>query len=183
MCKQDQDRVHLFEGWAETYDTRLRKDQATFPLQGYGEVLDELVRRIQAAPGLQVLDLGVGTGNLSARLVWKGCAVWGVDFSAEMLTHARAKLPQGILVQADILKEWPAEIQRPFDRVVSAYVLHEFDLEAKIALLHRIASQHLLAGGWIAIADVAFPTGEARAAASRRWAENWDDDEFYWAAD
>jgi trans-aconitate methyltransferase len=76
----------------------------------------------------------------------------GIDFSAEMLAKAQAKLPHSILVQADLLSKWPMELQRPFDRVVSAYVFHEFDLETKVRLLHRIATHHLIAGGRIVVA-------------------------------
>jgi len=81
------------------------------------------------------------------------------------------------------LSDWPVELQRSFDRVVSAYVLHEFNLETKVRLLHRIAAHHLAAGGRIVVADIAFPNFEARAQASQHWSDSWDADEFYWAAD
>jgi putative AdoMet-dependent methyltransferase len=109
--------------------------------------------------------------------------VWGIDFSIEMLAKAHAKLPQATLVQANLLDDWPAELQQPFDRVVSAYVLHEFNLESKISLLQRIASQYLSTSGCIIIGDVAFPTIAARLEAAKNWADAWDEDETYWAAE
>ncbi len=66
---------------------------------------------------------------------------------------------------------------------MSAYVLHEFDLSRKIALLRRLADCYLAPGGKIVIADIAFPTAAAREEAHRRWADRWDEDEHYWAAD
>ncbi len=131
---------------------------------------------------MRILDLGIGTGNLAARLIRTGCQVSGIDFSAKMLAKARAKVPQAKLVQANLLADWPTELRQPFDRVVSAYVLHEFDLETKLGLLQRIASQHLSVGGRIVIADVAFPTVAARTAAQHS-ADVWDEEEYYWAAD
>ncbi|RPI56571.1 MAG: class I SAM-dependent methyltransferase [Chloroflexi bacterium] len=176
-------RVQLFDAWAGNYDAEFTSPDGAFPFDRYDQVLDEAARQAAAAPQMRVLDLGVGTGNLAARLARQGCAVWGVDFSAEMLARAQAKLPGARLLQADLLGDWPAELDRPFDRVVSAYVFHEFDLPAKIGLLRRIASRHLSAGGRIVVADIAYPTVAARAEAARRLAGAWDEDEFYWAAD
>jgi putative AdoMet-dependent methyltransferase len=176
-------RMQLFDNWAKNYDADVTSPDNKFPHGGYDAVLDEVVRLADIKPHMQILDLGIGTGNLTARFFHKGCRVWGVDFSAEMLAKARTKLPQANLVQADLLDEWPSELQQLFDRVVSAYVLHEFDLETKVSLLRRIASHYLSAGGYILIADIAFPTTTDRAEASQRWANGWDEDEYYWAAD
>lgn len=142
------ERVELFDGWAKKYDAAVSPAQIRFPFEGYEEVLDEAVRLSQAAPGMQVLDLGIGTGNLAARFLRKGCVVWGVDFSKGMIAKTRKKLPETVLVQADLLSDWPVELDRRFDRVVSAYVFHEFNLETKIGLLRRIASNHLSATGY-----------------------------------
>jgi putative AdoMet-dependent methyltransferase len=177
------DRRQLFDHWAKDYDTTVRSTDSEFPLGGYDEVLAEVVRLAEARPQMRILDLGIGTGNLAEFFMRRGCAVWGIDFSAEMLVKARAKLPQAKLIQVNLLNHWPADLQQPFDRVVSAYVLHEFDLETKISLLQRIAAQHLSTSGWIVIADIAFPTIASRLEASRHWADAWDEDETYWAAE
>ena len=177
------DRIQLFDNWAKNYDATITSRDGKFPHGGYDEVLDEVVRLTEAKPHMRILDLGIGTGNLAVRFAHKGCAVWGIDFSVEMLAKARAKLPQAKLVRANLLSNWPAELQQPFDRVVSAYVLHEFDLQTKVSLLQRIASRHLSASGGIVIADIAFPTIAARIEASQHWANEWDADEYYWAAD
>lgn len=175
------DRMQLFDRWAENYDATLAPTD--FPFDGYDQVLDMVVRLAHVTPPMRVLDLGIGTGNLAVRFVQAGCVVWGIDFSAEMLAKAKTKLPHTVLFQGNLLGELPLKPGQPFDRVVSAYVFHEFDLETKVRLLDRIASHHLSARGRILIADIAFPTVAAREAASHHWAAAWDEDEHYWAAD
>ena len=132
---------------------------------------------------MNIRDLGTGPGNLAAQFLAQGCQVWGVDFSHEMLAEARAKLPAAAFVHTDLLGDWSSLIQRRFDRVTSGYVFHEFDLDTKISLLQRIASQHLTTGGRIVIGDIAFPSVDIRSGAQARWEDRWDDQEHYWASD
>jgi putative AdoMet-dependent methyltransferase len=177
------DRTHLFDTWAQHYDATVTGTGGDFPFDGYERILDAVVTLAEVVPGMRVLDLGIGTGNLAQRFVAQGCAMWGVDFSAEMLAKARAKLPQVQLVQANLLAEWPAALLCPFDLIVSAYVLHEFTLENKIGLLRR-AIRCLSPGGMILVADIAFPSVVIREAAMQHiYGDLWDEDEWYWAAD
>lgn len=177
------DRTKLFDDWAQSYDAGMKTIDGEFPFDGYERILDEVVLLANVKPGMKILDLGIGTGNLTARFLYQGCTVWGLDFSAEMIAQARTKMPRAMILQADLLSEWPSELQQRFDRIVSAYVFHEFHLKIKIKLLQRIAFRHLSAGGRILIADVAFPTRRIRAQAAQRWADQWDETETYWAAD
>ena len=56
-----------------------------------------LVSRIDAGAGDTVLDVATGTGAVAAELVrQKGCAVVGLDQSAEMLAEARRRVPAGV---------------------------------------------------------------------------------------
>jgi putative AdoMet-dependent methyltransferase len=177
-----EDRSQLFDDWAGDYDRSVRSADG-FPFDGYERVLDEIVELAAAQPHMHVLDLGTGTGNLAKRFVALGCTVLWIDFSSEMLAEARIKAPQAIFVQADLLGDWPAPLNQRFDRIVSAYVFHEFDLLTKISLLQRLARHHLVNSGRIVIGDIAFPTVGIREEAHRRWVNLWDEDEHYWAAD
>jgi len=52
-------------------------------------------------------------------------------------THARQatqKLPKAHFCLHDLRSEWPAELPGRFERIVSAYVFHHFELEEKVAL-------------------------------------------------
>jgi putative AdoMet-dependent methyltransferase len=100
-----------------------------------------------------------------------------------MLALTRSKWPQVKAMQGDLLAKWPSALQAPFERIVSAYVFHEFDLATKIALLKKAVTKHLTPGGRMIVADIAFETIETRAEAHERLKLDWDEDEFYWAAD
>lgn len=175
-------RQQLFDTWASDYDTSVTSDSG-FPFDGYERILGEVVDIASVEAEQSVLELGTGTGNLAARFAALDANVWGVDFSAEMLAKAKAKLPQATFVQADLLDKWPDTLSRTFDCIVSAYVLHEFDLGTKMKLLQRLAAHHLSEGGTIIVADIAFPTVQAREEAHKRWKKLWDESEYYWAAD
>jgi SAM-dependent methyltransferase len=85
---------------------------------------DFLVQRITAAsPGLDVLDVGCGTG-IAARLFQAvGCRVLGVDPDARMAELARHG---GIEVEVAKFEEWnPAG--RAFDAVIAAQAWHWVD--------------------------------------------------------
>jgi putative AdoMet-dependent methyltransferase len=180
MNQQHRDR--LFDDWAEHYDQSIQ-DESDFPFDGYRRVLDEITRAAGARRGMKLLDLGIGTGNLAARFAALGCDIWGVDFSAGMLAKTIKKLPNAALVKADLLGDWPPELDHRFDRIVSAYVLHEFDLSTKVKLLQKLAERHLAAKGRIVIGDIAFPTSAALDEEHRKRADSWDEEEYYWAAD
>ena len=132
---------------------------------------------------MMVLDLGVGTGNLMARLLDVGCSVCGIDLSLEMLAKARPKIPRARLICADLVGGWPMVPSRSFDRIASAYLFHGFDLGTKMRLVGRLVYENLSIGGRMIIGDIAVGTVHARDEAHTRWAGLWDEDEYYWAAD
>lgn len=170
----------LFDAWAARYDACVRQDDGLH--RGYEDVLEQVVLAAGAGAAMRVLDLGIGTGNLAGRFLTLGCEVWGTDFSPAMLARARAKVPRARLISMDLLAEqWPEELAgERFDRIVSSYVFHEFDLATKIRLMARLARDHLAPGGRIVIGDVAFPNRQALEEAG---ANHWDEDEHYWEAD
>lgn len=169
------DRVPLFDDWAKIYDDLVEASEG-FPFTGYRDVLRRVVNLAQLGPGTRVLELVTGTGNLAERFIQAGAKVWGLDFSTAMLEEARTKVSSATLLQADLLGEWP--LLPKFERVVSAYVLHEFDLAAKLNVLTRSAEQ-LGTGGSLIIADIAFPNIEFAAQAHEYWRNVWDEDEHY----
>ncbi len=145
-------------------------------------MLDRVVELAAVAPGMAVLELGPGTGNLTARLVAAGAAVWALDFSAEMLARAQAKVPTVIFAKARLMDEYPPDFRHPFARVVATYTFHELPATDKAALLRRLFAEHLAPDGRVVIGDIGFPDAAAREAVKQRAGGAWDE-EYYWLAD
>lgn len=176
-----------FDAWAERYDQDVTRDDA-FPFAGYERVLATILEQARVSPGMRVLDLGIGTGNLARLFVEAGCTVVGVDFSAAMLAKAQERLPSVRLIKMDLTgPHWPDEPAGPFDRgpydrIVSNYVLHEFPWETKRAILERLADGYLAPGAPIVVGDVIFPDAAARDSVRDSAGDAWDE-EYYWLTD
>jgi cyclopropane fatty-acyl-phospholipid synthase-like methyltransferase len=180
---KQQELISQFDHWAHSYDQEVEIATSRFPFAGYEQTLSTVWEQARVTPGMTVLDLGVGTGNLARLFVESGCQVLGVDFSSEMLAKAGAKLPQLELLQADLtLDEWPLALNRRFDRIVSNYVFHEFPVVTKMHLLSWLARNNLTDRGRIVIGDIAFPTAAYLQRIREEVAGDWED-EFYWLTD
>ena len=109
---------------ADGYDDDVH-DESHPVRAGYQATLDWVVARAAVQPGDAVIDLGIGTGNLSARL--PACRrLVGVDVSARMLELAARKLsPRAELVQSDVLEALAGDDR--FDVVISTYAIHHLD--------------------------------------------------------
>jgi putative AdoMet-dependent methyltransferase len=170
-----------FDDWAASYDRSVNANSG-FPFDGYSQVLQTIVDLAAVQPGATVLDLGIGTGNLALPFAKQGCALWGLDFSSEMLALAQAKLPGTTLAQVDLRAKWPPAFQRRFDCIVSAYTFHHFLLKEKIDLAQRLLNEHLSPGGRLIIGDIAFRDAAEEDTLRRTLGPEWEQ-EYYWLAD
>src|SRR5207237_8143924 len=84
----------------------------------YGASLIEL---LAPKPGERILDLGCGTGHLTAQLAAAGADVLGIDNSPAMIEQARREYPKLRFGLADARDFHFVE---PFDAVYSNAVLH-----------------------------------------------------------
>jgi putative AdoMet-dependent methyltransferase len=169
-----------FDGWASSYDLDVLAE-AQFPFTGYQQALDTVLKLAAPQPGMRVLDIGTGTANLAALFVTLGCHLWGTDFSPAMLEQAQRKLPQAKFVLADVRHGWSPELPPIFERIVSAYVFHHFNLAEKVRLLTGL-SAHIEPAGRLVIADIAFPDQAGMEQVCRLAGDEWED-EYYWLAD
>lgn len=81
----------------------------------------EVVALLAPQPGERILDLGCGTGALSAEIARAGAEVVGVDADANMIASARRLHPTVTFQQADA---HAFTTQEPFDAVFSNAALH-----------------------------------------------------------
>ena len=90
---------------------------------GHSEIL-QLIRFAKIEPGMKILDLGCGTGNLSAQLLKSILVVTiGIDKSLQMLKKANRKSLQVLCGDADH-RILPLK-DNSFDLVIGAYVIHK----------------------------------------------------------
>ncbi len=170
-----------FDLWAQDYDKSvgLSDDANSYPFAGYKKVLGEIFDRILAGTGRNVLDLGFGTGTLTAKLYENGCKIWGQDFSGRMIEIAQEKMPDARLFQGDFSKGLVEELKaQEYDCIVATYTLHHLMDDEKVGFLNTLLSR-LRPGGRIYIGDVAFETRSDLEACRVKSGDIWDDKEAY----
>jgi tRNA (cmo5U34)-methyltransferase len=125
----------------------------------YDELQEETARASDGASARRILELGVGTGETSRRVLARhpGATLVGIDASPEML--AEASLPGADLRVARLEDPLP---DGPFDLVVSCLAIHHLDAAGKRDLFDRIAAA-LPEGGRFVLADVIVPEDPADA--------------------
>lgn len=103
---------------ASQWDAQLYSDRHNFVFQ-YGAGLLPL---LDARAGERIIDLGCGTGQLTAKIAETGAEVIALDSSASMLAQARAAYPHIRFVEADARHfDLP---EKGYDAIFSNAVLH-----------------------------------------------------------
>jgi len=174
-----------FDKWSSNYDQTVAGDDVAgaYPFAGYSAVLDRVKDLVGEPEGLEILDIGVGTGKFSSALYSAGARICGVDFSAGMLEKARAAMPRGEFHLFDFNAGLPPDLDgSKFDRIISAYAFHHLTDAGKAAFLRSLGGR-LKAGGKVVIADVAFETARGLNACREKAGPKWDDSESYMVAE
>lgn len=174
-------RQALFDIWAEHYDPA---GTAEFPHGDYERVLDLVAELAAHRRPNRILELGVGTANLTLRLRrhLPDAVIVGLDFSSAMLDCASGVVPDVVLVEHDLRAPLP-DIGGRCEVAVAAYVLHEFDDDAKLRLLTTLITENVSQGGACIVGDIGFENARAQAVARRAHAERWDPYEHYFVVD
>ena len=81
----------------------------------------DLVEMLAPGPRDRVLDVGCGTGHLTARIAETGADVLGIDASESMVTQARCNYPQ---LCFEVLDAREMNLRPQYDAVFSNAVLH-----------------------------------------------------------
>lgn len=174
---------------AATYDQDVLRSEDPIR-EGYAEVLDWVAQNAGITQDSTVVELGSGTGNLTARLPPCRSLVC-VDVSAEMTRIARRKL-DGVshisYVQADILEYFDAD-PSPFDVAISTYVVHHLTQQEKELLFDQIV-RRLLPGGRALFGDLMLESVQEERGLIDHYHSIGDDatadaieEEFFWYVD
>lgn len=149
--------IGLFEEWADSYDDSVagKDPQYAAVFLHYNKILDEVTKDTTG----NVLEFGVGTGNLTRKLMEKGCQVIGVEPSEAMREVAAEKLPELSLHEGDFLT-FP-DFESPIDTIVSTYAFHHLTDVEKDKAIAKFADL-LTTNGKVIFADTMFETSIAK---------------------
>ncbi|MEH7379857.1 class I SAM-dependent methyltransferase [Bacillus sp. JJ1533] len=145
--------LEVFEGWANTYDQTVTGNDVEYKevFLRYDDILNDVVQK----SGPTVLEFGVGTGNLTQKLLDENKKVYGVEPSEPMREIALEKLQNYSLTIEDgdfIIFNKPSD---QIDTIVSTYAFHHLnDIEKNQAFSQY--SKILHKGGKIVFADTMF---------------------------
>lgn len=147
----------LFNEWAKSYDDTVsgsdKEYRAVF--ERYDEILEEVANKAEG----NVLEFGVGTGNLSKKIIEKGQKLIGVEPSVAMRDVVKEKYPTLQVYDGDFL-EFPT-IPGTVDSIISTYAFHHLtDIEKEEAIRKYVSILPL--HGKIIFADTVFETEKAK---------------------
>ena len=174
-----------FDLWADGYDRAVgvSDKENTYPFAGYKQVLGIIFRTVMEKPNASVLDIGFGTGTLTAKLYEHGCTIYGQDFSPRMIELASRKMPGAHLFRWDFSHGLAEPLRRQnYDFIVATYSLHHLTDGQKEAFL-RVLYDRLNENGRILIGDVAFGTRAELDRCRQEAGSEWDEEEIYFVAD
>lgn len=146
--------IDLFDGWASSYDQTVSGEDVEYKevFAHYDDILNAVV---DYTNGPNVIEFGVGTGNLTKKLINRGHSVIGIEPSSEMLKIAQIKVPDAKVHDGDFI-DFPKP-QVPVQSIVSSYAFHHLTDEEKDVAIGKYSSI-LEKGGRIVFADTVFET-------------------------
>ncbi|RDU35113.1 SAM-dependent methyltransferase [Neobacillus piezotolerans] len=148
--------LDLFEVWAESYDESVEGHDKEYEevFRHYSRILNTVAERSHG----HVIEFGVGTGNLTARILDRGLKVTGIEPSPAMRKIAEAKLPGKAQIHDGDFLTFP-EVENP-DTLVSTYAFHHLTDEEKREAI-GLYGKLLPNGGKIVFADTMYESAEA----------------------
>ncbi|MFR8010736.1 MAG: class I SAM-dependent methyltransferase [Clostridia bacterium] len=114
---------------------------------------DALLGLLNPRPGMEVLEVGCGTGNYLLKLAGAGCRITGIDIAPHMLEQARAKLTRhGISAALSIMNGKSLSFTDGiFD---AAYSMAAFEFIDDIETVYREMRRVVRPGGDIVIGTI-----------------------------
>lgn len=85
------------------------------------KMADGLLDLLHARPNEQILDVGCGTGHLTAKIASRSAKVTGIDRSTDMIAQARMSYPA---IRFEVMDARHISLPGPYDAVFSNATLH-----------------------------------------------------------
>jgi len=148
--------MRFLESTPERYDAGMR----LITLGAVERVHDALAAAVVGRAGNRVIEIGCGTGALTARLVARGAEVTAFDQNAAMMAQAEARLAGRAAGRVSFVERTAAEIDGlpagSADAVVASLCLSEMSADERVFVLGA-ARRVLRPGGVLAIGDEVRP--------------------------
>ncbi len=151
----------VFMKWLETSPKAYDRGIQILTL-GRIRQIKERIAKTYVRPGMRILEIGCGTGTLTAMMAAQGGSVTGIDASPRMLAEAEEKVKSAGLDEHISLKYMDAALigerfpAGSFDLIVSTLVFSELPPDEQRYVLE--ACKTLLApGGQLLVADEVIP--------------------------
>lgn len=172
-------RKELFDRWAKDYNKSVLKSEkeGSYPFAGYSEVKHSIFDIISNKLKAKVLEMGVGTGEITKPLYDLEYEITGVDLSSEMIEIAKSHMKNATFILAGF-SDALNEIYNKFDFIVFSYSIHHLSYNDQIELLIRL-NNFLNEDGVIIIGDVSTFNIEEMNQLQNKYADIWDDEEYY----
>jgi ubiquinone/menaquinone biosynthesis C-methylase UbiE len=145
--------------WASTYDedkVKLFKDSGI----DYQEFMDSLIEVCGLKPGMNILDVGAGTGLTSiaiAKALVGNCKILAIEPVDEMIEKARVNIQkEGFNKIINVEKATAENIpcgNETYDLIICTFAIRHMDIEKALKEFARV----LKPNGKIVIADIAAP--------------------------
>jgi tRNA (cmo5U34)-methyltransferase len=123
---------------------------------------------------LRILDIGAGTGLLSAFIaeIYPAAQLTLIDIAPDMLGKATERLrPYAERVQILQLDMTQIDTLPMFDQIVSALAIHHLDDQQKQQLFHMIAARLVPGGRFINVEQILGPTPAIEEVYAQIWLE------------
>jgi demethylmenaquinone methyltransferase/2-methoxy-6-polyprenyl-1,4-benzoquinol methylase len=153
--------MRLLETAPSRYDAGMR----VLTLGRVGRLHDAVAEAATPRPGMRVLEIGCGTGAVTARLVARGARVTALDQNPEMIERARLRLastpPGSVTWMERTASEIDSLPEHAFDAVVASLCFSEMSSSERRFVI-REAARCLAQGGVFALADEVKPRGRTQ---------------------
>ncbi|PKK95524.1 MAG: hypothetical protein CVV60_00845 [Tenericutes bacterium HGW-Tenericutes-5] len=172
-------RKELFDQWARSYNNSVLKSEkeGTYPFAGYSEIKYSIIDMISHTKKAKVLEMGVGTGEITKPLYDLGYDITGVDLSDKMIEIAKIHMKKAAFIVADFSTALN-QISNKFDFIVFSYSIHHLNYNDQIELLLKL-NDYLNEDGVIIIGDVSTFEVEEMNQLQNKYSAIWDDEEYY----
>ncbi|CDQ20399.1 putative AdoMet-dependent methyltransferase [Halobacillus karajensis] len=125
--------IDLFNQWASSYDDTVAGKDPEYRevFKGYEEMLGRLAE-LSVSP---VMEFGVGTANLTRKVIDQNKVVLGVEPSSEMRRIAKVKCPEAAIYDGNFL-EYP-EMIAPIRSIISSFAFHHLTADEKVEAINK----------------------------------------------